>query len=137
MRRGSRRDAPQVEALLGRAPGGASERRCRRLLGGLGADVYLAESSRGDLIGLVSLAYARSLVRDGLAAVLDGVHARQEPAAPLLDGLIAFAEERARRRGCRHVLAWVEPGDTALVAALRARAYRGREILVTELNEVA
>jgi hypothetical protein len=130
VRRGARRDAPRVIGLLGAR---TDERACRRLLGGLGTDVYLAEDTAGALVGLVAVAYARSLVRGGLVAVLDGVRAAAAPSSPLVDGLVALAEERARRRGCRRLAAWVEPEDVALVAALRARGYREGAVFERDL----
>jgi GNAT superfamily N-acetyltransferase len=132
VRRSGRRDAPQVRALLG--PGALPERECRRLLASLATDVYVAEDAAGRLVGLVSLAYARSLVRGGWAAVLDGVRTAGH-AAGVVDGLVAFAEERARRRGCRRLTAWVDPADRALRAALLARGYRPGEALARELGE--
>jgi hypothetical protein len=132
VRRGGRRDAPQVRALLG--PGALAERECRRLLASLATDVYLAEDAGGRLVGLVALAYARSLVRGGWAAVLDGVRTTGE-AAGAVEGLVAFAEERARRRGCRRVAAWVGPEDRVLREALLARGYRPGEVLARDLTE--
>ncbi|HYY05231.1 MAG TPA: hypothetical protein VE997_01540, partial [Candidatus Limnocylindria bacterium] len=108
------------------------ERIFRRLLADLGTDLYVAEDERGEIVGLVSVLYARSLARGGRSALLDGARARR-PA--LLPELVAFAEERARKRGCRRLAAWVEAGDAELRAALVARGYRAAELLVTELAE--
>jgi GNAT superfamily N-acetyltransferase len=121
-----------VQTLLG--ADGLPPKFFRRLINDLGADVYVAEDPGGAIVGLVSVAYARSLVRGGASALLDGVRAAREPAGPLLEGLIAFAEDRARRRGCRRLAAWVEPGDGALRAALLARGYQAGELLLTELG---
>lgn len=132
VRRGRRHDLTAVRTLLG--ADALPPKFFRRLVTDLGADVYVAEDAGGVIVGLVSVAYARSLVRGGASALLDGVRAGREPAGPLLEGLIAFAEERARRRGCRRLTAWVEPGDVALRAALLARGYRAGELLVTELE---
>jgi len=134
VRRGARRDAGRVLELLGRSAGGAGERRCRRQLADRTGDIYVAEAPGGRLVAVVAIAYARSIVRDGWAAVLDGVRQDAQAAEPLLDPLIALAEERARRRGCHRVLAWVDPADAPLRAALVARAYRGTELLVAELG---
>src|SRR5215475_4827661 len=105
LRRGRRRDLAQVQSLLGLAGGGRLARFFRRVVSDLGTDLYVAEDGDGAIVGLVSVVYARSLVRGGVSATLDG--ARAAPA--LLDRLVAFAEERARRRGCRRLAAWVEP----------------------------
>ena len=109
----------------------------RRIIADLGTDVYVAEDARGEIVGLVALVYARSLVRGGLSATLDGAHARHAPARALVDGLVAFAEERARRRGCRRLTAWVGAEDVELRAALLARGYRAGELWVTELGGTA
>jgi GNAT superfamily N-acetyltransferase len=132
VRRGRRRDLAQVQSLLGADAGDRLERFFRRILADLGSDVYVAEDGGGEIVGLVAVVYARSLVRGGLSAVLDGARARREPAR-LLEGLVAFAEERARKRGCRRLTAWLEPEDAALRATLLARGYRPGELLVAEL----
>src|SRR5207253_1929155 len=88
------------------------------------------EHERAEIVGLVSVLCLRSLARGGRSALLDGARARR-PA--LLAGLVAFAEERARKRGCRRLAAWVEAGDAELHAALLARGYHAGELLVTEL----
>jgi hypothetical protein len=133
VRRGRRRDLPQVQAVLGQRAADRMERLWRRLLADLGSDVYVAEDPAGEIVGVLSVVYARSLVRGGMSATLDGVRARREPADGLLDGLVAFAEERARRRGCRRLAAWVDSEDRALRAALLARGYQSGELLVAEL----
>jgi hypothetical protein len=95
-------------------------------------DVYVAEDADGQIVGIVAVVYARSLGR-GLSALIDGARTRAQPSAELLQGLVAFAEERARRRGCRRLTAWVD-GDVELRAALVARGYREGEALVTDLQ---
>jgi hypothetical protein len=137
VRRGRRRDLPQVQAVLRAEPGDRLDRFWRRLLADLGTDIYVAEEPGGEIVGIVSLVYARSLMRGGMSAMLDGVRARHEPLRPVLDELVAFAEERARRRGCRRLTAWVDADDAALRAALLARGYRSGDLLVTELAERA
>jgi hypothetical protein len=79
----------------------------------------------------VSVVYARSLVHGGLSAMLDGARARHEPARELLEPLVAFAEERARKRGCRRLTA--RGDDAELRATLLDRGYRSGELLTTEL----
>jgi hypothetical protein len=134
VRRGRRRDLAQVERVLGREPGPRSARLFRRVLADLGNDVYVAEDARGEIVGIVTVTYPRSLVRGGLVAVLDGARARNVPAGPVLEGLVAFAEERARRRGCRRLTAWLDAGETELRAMLLARGYRAGEVLVADLG---
>jgi N-acetylglutamate synthase-like GNAT family acetyltransferase len=133
VRRGQRRDLAGVESLLGPAARAGIERIFRRIVADLGTDVYVAEDREGAIVGLVSVVYARSLVRGGVSAVLDGARARPEPGPAVLEGLVAFAEERARKRGCRRLTAWVDPEDRDLRAMLVARGYRSGELLVAEL----
>ena len=131
VRRGRRGDLPRVLALLGRASAPRVMRLYRRVVADLGTDLYVAEDAGGEVVGLVSIVYSRSLFRGGLSARLDGARAST---SPLLDGLIAFAERRARRRGCQRLEAAPDGGDTELHTALRARGYRGAEALVAELG---
>jgi len=133
VRRGRRRDLASVQSLLGGTAGAGLERLFRRIIADLGTDVYVAEDGEGAIVGLVSVVYARSLARGGLSAMLDGACARPDPAPAVLEGLVAFAEERARKRGCRRLAAWVDPADRDLRAALVARGYRSGELLVTDL----
>jgi|SRR5947207_2617039 len=137
VRRGRRRDLAQLESLLGATSGERLARLFRRILKDLGNDVYVAEDGAGEIVGLVSVVYARTLVRGGVSAMLDGARARREPAQPLLEELVAFAEGRARKRGCRRLTAWVDPSDGALRATLLARGYQSGELLVTELGGAA
>ena len=134
VRRARRSDLPQLRALLGAEATARLERMLRRLLADLRTDVYVAEDAAGEIVGVVSIAYARSLVRGGLAAVLDGARARHPSSAALLADLVGFAEARARRRGCRRLTAWVGPEDAELRAALLARGYRAGEAFTTELG---
>jgi hypothetical protein len=120
--------------MLGLADAPDRERFLRRQLDDLGSDVYVAENDGGAIVGVVAIAYLRSLRRGRWAAVLDAARAPDDAGAPLLDGLIAFAEDRARRRGCRELSAWIEPDDRRLHAALVSRGYRGGDLLVAELG---
>jgi hypothetical protein len=131
-----RRDLPQVQALLGDA-GTALARVFRRMVADLGRDLYVAEDPAGEIVGVVSVVYARSLAGGGTVAVLDGIRARATPAPELLAGLVAFAEERARRRGCRWLGAALGAGDADLRATLLGRGYRAGELLVTDLAGAA
>jgi len=133
VRRGRRCDVAQVAHVLGGDAAVRLERGLRRILADLGTDVYVAEDGAGTIVGIVAVAYARSLVRGGLQAMLDGARTRSRPAGPVLTGLVALAEERARRRGCRRLAAWVDAGEEDLRAALLARGYRPGELLVTDL----
>jgi hypothetical protein len=131
VRRGRRHDLVQLRAVIGTPPGARLERFLRRILADLGMDVYVAEDEHGRIVGVVSVAYRRSLMRGGLSAIVDGIRAASAPA--VLEGLLAFAEERARRRGCARLAAWVDADDGELRALLGARGYRAEQLFVTEL----
>jgi len=133
VRRGRRGDLPRVLALLGREAAPHSARLHRRVVADLGTDLYVAEDASGAVVGLVSIVYSGSLFRGGLAARLDGARASASAAAPVLDGLVAFAERRARRRGCPRLEASLD-GDPQLRTVLLARGYRAGEVLVTDLG---
>jgi hypothetical protein len=132
VRRGRRGDLPRVLALLGVETTPRLARLYRRVVADLGTDLYVAENAAGEVVGLVSIVYGRSLFRGGLSAHLDGARAGGDRAAPVLDGLVAFAERRARRRGCARLEA--RGGDPELRAALLARGWRAGEALVAELE---
>jgi hypothetical protein len=137
VRRGRRRDLVQLQAVLGSPGGERLARFYRRMLADLRGDIYVAEDATGEIIGILSLVYARSLVRGGQSALLDGVRARRPPARALIEALVAFAEERARRRGCRRLAAWVDHDDADLRATLLARGYGTGMLLVTDLAPAA
>ena len=130
VRRGRRGDLPRVLALLGLEADPRRARLYRRVVADLGTDLYVAEDAGGDVVGLVAIVYARSLFRGGLSARLDGARASEG----LLDGLTAFAERRARRRGCARLEVHLDGGEPALHAALMARGYRGGEALAADLG---
>jgi N-acetylglutamate synthase-like GNAT family acetyltransferase len=132
VRRGRRSDVARVRALLP-ASDPQRERFDRRTFASLAGDVYVAEDAAGAIVGVVSVAYVRSLGEGRTAAVLDAARAAAD-SAPLLDRLIAFAEMRARRRGCRRLAAWIHPDDAALRAALESRGYSAGALLVAELG---
>jgi len=137
VRRGRRRDLPQVQALLGAGADARLERVFRRILADLGRDLYVAVDAGDEVVGVVSVVYARSLVLGGPAAVLDGARARPAAPPPLLAALVTFAEERARRRGCRWLGAWVDGADGDLRTTLLERGYRSGTLLVTDLAGAA
>jgi hypothetical protein len=132
VRRGRRDDMAALRAVLGEPA--VPPRGLRRVVGDLRVDVYVAEDGGGTVVGVVAVTYARSLFRGGMGAVLDGVRARPPAGAEAVAGLVAFAEERARRRGCRRLTAWPDPADGALRAALVARGYAAGEAFWRELG---
>ena len=133
VRRGRRSDLPRVRSLLPVPDHARRERFDRRTLASLAGDVYVAEDAEGAIVGIVSVAYLRSVTEGRFAAVLDAARAAAD-SPPLLDRLIAFAEARARRRGCRQLAAMPAPGDTALRTALASRGWGTGELWVAELG---
>jgi L-amino acid N-acyltransferase YncA len=132
VRRGRRSDVARARALLPAADP-RRERFDRRTFASLASDVYVAEDAGGAIVGIVSVAYLRSVGEGRLAAVLDAARAAADSAA-LLDRLIAVAETRARRRGCRRLAAWIDPSDVALRAALESRGYAPGVVLSADLG---
>jgi hypothetical protein len=135
VRRSRRTDLPQLAGLLGCEAAGWRARAFRRIVADLGTDVYVAEDSAGAIVGMVSVVYARSLVHGGLCALLDAVRTRHEPAAALLGPLVAFAEARARKRGCRRFTAAIEHADGPLRALLLERGWATGERMVMQLAD--
>jgi len=124
LRRATRHDLPALRHLLG-AGDVRSERFDRRFLRNLGADVYVAETVRGDLVGAVALSFTRSFAAGQWRGQLDGVWVHGEQAHAILDGLLAYAVARAAGRHCRELLV-PGPVDHALATALdRAGFTRG------------
>src|SRR6185369_3656432 len=134
VRRGRRSDLPRVRSLLPMADAAGRERFDRRTLASLAGDVYVAEDAAGAIVGVVSVAYLRSLGEGRFAAVLDAARAAADSPS-LLDRLIAFAEARARRRGCPRLAARLGPDDRALRTALESRGYRTSDLLVGDIGE--
>jgi hypothetical protein len=137
LRRGRRRDLDRLRGLLSGRSEPRAERFDRRTLADLGHDVYVAEAPGGELVGVVVVAYVRSLRAGRFAAVLDMARATPDGGRPLLDALLDLAEERARRRGCRHVRAWLGHDDGALRAALTSRGWQMEESLERALASEA
>jgi N-acetylglutamate synthase-like GNAT family acetyltransferase len=90
VQRGEEREWPSEKALV---------RLFRRLVSDLGYDLYVAERD-GQVCGVVMVGYRRLLVQGGLCAVLDGV-ITTETGGEIEQQLIAFAQERAHKKGCR------------------------------------
>lgn len=132
VRRGRRSDFERLRALLPADPV-RRERFDRRTLATLGGDVYVAEDAGGEIVGVVAVVYLRSLAAGRFDAVLDTALVRGS-AAGLLDELVAFAETRARRRGCRRLAAWPGGADAGLWAVLESRGYRRTEGLAADLG---
>ncbi len=139
VRRGRRHDFADVQAVLGRTGDGRTERFFRRLTRDLAVDVYVAEDGSGAIVGVVTVAYARSLAAGGLAATLEVVRRAAGGGSDdgLAAGLVDFATDRARRRGCRALAARVATADPDLRAVLLARGFHVEEALVADLARSA
>jgi len=94
IRRATRRDLASVERLVGHA---IPLRFGRRALADRRADVWVAEEAGGGIVGVMGLAYRRSLSLPGVIVDVDPLVATR----PIIrDGLLDFARTRARGRGC-------------------------------------
>jgi hypothetical protein len=112
-----------------RSRDGGAERFDRRTLASLSQDVYVAETPAGAIVGVVAVGYLRSLREGRHTAVLETARVAPDT-GPLLEALLDLAEERARRRGCRHVRAWPDADDAALRVALAGRGWCGADTLL-------
>src|SRR5437667_129183 len=115
----------RVHAAAVQAPSGERESRPMRQLPG--------EAMRGGRgSGLLHLYYNRGVdSRRTPPAVLEVARRSTEPR--LGEGLVAFAEERARRRGCRELAARIDGADAELRAVLVARGFHPADVLVAGL----
>ena len=111
IRRGKRTDLPALQMLL--APimstvpvmtDTARTRHWRRLASDPSLDFYVAEHE-GSILGALLVCYVRELRECGWHATVDTVLPASAPSL-LGQHLLDFAKARARRRGCRRVLAW-------------------------------
>jgi N-acetylglutamate synthase-like GNAT family acetyltransferase len=108
IRRGRRTDLPGILALLTPtaqvAVDKAQARHWRRLAGDPSLDFYVAEQN-GAILGALLVCYVRALREHGWRAILDLVLLPPSPCA-LGQDLVHFAKARARKRGCRQLIAW-------------------------------
>jgi GNAT superfamily N-acetyltransferase len=124
-RRVRRADFDSVRALLAESglPSPTAERsdrhRFRRLMSDLGADLYLAERGLSAL-GIVHITYVRRLAAPAAARIELLLVSPPARLQGIGRGLVAFAVERARRRGCAVLRCRVGPGAEA------ARLFFGR-----------
>lgn len=137
LRRKLRRATRDDVGLLARIMGGPERgriRTARRILAGLVSDVYLAVEADGSPVGVVMVAYRRSLSQGGLVAEIDLLRcvaplppeARDEVVGLLLEGAVI----RARRRGCVAIWAAEEDEDRArLLGGSGFEAFAGRRLL--------
>ena len=136
LRRGRRTDLTELRRLVPASGDSRTERFHRRTLADLSHDVYVAETTDGALVGVVTIGYVRALGQGRYVAVLDAARAEPGPSG-VLEALLDLAEARARRRGCRQLRAWPEPDDHALRDALTARGWCDGNILIGELARQA
>jgi GNAT superfamily N-acetyltransferase len=126
IRRSRRTDFTAVmQVLAGGAtplppPDRATLRRFRHIVADLGADFYVAAVD-GTLAGLVHVTYARqlpSLAAARLEQLLVAVPFRGRGVG---SALLAFAQQRARRRGCTTLACLPPPADVPVRAFLAKR----------------
>jgi GNAT superfamily N-acetyltransferase len=105
IRRGRRTDFTAVMALLAQGagtvpvPDRATLRRFRQLVADLGGDFYLALVDDA-VVGLVHVTYARQLAAPPSALLDQLVVVPRVRGRGIGSALLAFAERRARQRGC-------------------------------------
>lgn len=121
LRRGRRTDLTAVRALLGRTDRPGAQRFDRRVVTDLGGDVYVAEDAAGGLVGVVAVAYVRSLREGRWTALLDVLRARD---VALATALLECAAGRARARGCTALQTLAAAGDAGLAETLGALGWQ-------------
>ena len=137
IRRGRRTDLPALLELLHAAPpttiAKAQARHWRRLASDPGLDFYVAERD-GAIQGALLVCYVRTLRIRGWQGILD-VAFPHSSTAPLDQELLDFAKARARKRGCRQLLAWrQEAVENGCLAALTQGGFHLRgEVLSCDL----
>ena len=134
LRRAGRRDRSAVLAVLAADPRDRRTRFDRRLFADLGADVYVAETRSGQIVGALAVCYPRSLASGRFQAWLDTLRVEtghDELLGPMLD----FVERRARRRGCRELFASPGLEDSAAGPLLQARGWMPRATLSRALGD--
>lgn len=108
IRRGRRTDLPGLMALLKpEAPihiDKTQTRHWRRLASDPGLDFYIAEHE-GAVLGALLMCYIRTLRQQGWQAILEVAVTATSPGELGL-ALVSFAKMRARKRGCRQLIAW-------------------------------
>ncbi|MFQ5666658.1 MAG: GNAT family N-acetyltransferase [Candidatus Binatia bacterium] len=125
IRRTRRTDFPAVMGLLAVSdvalppPDRPTLRRFRRLVGDLGADFYLALVDE-TLAGLIHVTYARQLTAAPWARLEQLVVATPFRRRGIGTALVAFAQRRARQRGCAR-LSCPLPGTASPAARLFLR----------------
>lgn len=133
LRRATRDDVGLLAGIAG-GPEPGRVRATRRILGSLASDVYVAVDGDGPPVGVVMVAYRRSLAHGGLVAEIDllrclaplSPEGRREVEALLLDGAL----HRARRRGARAVSAAADgEGRDDLLARAGFDSVAGRRVL--------
>lgn len=106
VRRATRHDLVAIGTLLGRV---VPVRFGRRAVADRRDEIYVADEPGAGIVGVVGLAYRRSLSAGGVVVDLDPLAGRR---SAVVAGLRDFAVARARARGCVRVVV-AAPGSTA------------------------
>jgi hypothetical protein len=108
IRRGRRTDFPALQKLFSSGMPALADkaqvRHWRRLASDPGLDFYVAEQD-GAILGALLVCYVRVLREPGWQAILD-MASLMPSVCSLGPLLVNFAKARARKRGCRQLLAW-------------------------------
>lgn len=130
IRRATRRDVVAIGTMLGRS---IPVRFGRRAVADRRDEVYVAQEVDGPLVGVVGLAYRRSLSAAGVVAEVDPLAGARET---VVAGLLDFAIDRGRARGCVRLVVGVPVPPAAPVAACRP-PWASAEVRVYPIAESA
>jgi N-acetylglutamate synthase-like GNAT family acetyltransferase len=122
IRRATRYDLDAIGTLLGTS---IPTRFGRRAVADRRDDVYVAAEADGDLVGVLGLAYRRSLTRAGVVVDVDPLTGVRDS---VVVGLLEFAIARARGRGAVRLVVAEPSGATATACEDRWRSERTRAL---------
>jgi hypothetical protein len=137
IRRGRRTDLPALLALLHAEPSAtidkAQTRHWRRLASDPGLDFYIAERD-GAIQGALLVCYIRALRAQGWQGILDVAFAPPST-RELEQEILNFAKARARKRGCRQLIAWRRDAaeNGCLTALTQGGFHQAGEVLSCDL----
>jgi hypothetical protein len=135
--RGRRTDLPALLALLHAEPAAmidkAQTRHWRRLASDPGLDFYIAERN-GAIQGALLVSYIRALRAQGWQGILDVAFAPPST-RELEQEILNFAKARARKRGCRQLIAWLRKAaeNGCLTALTQGGFHQAGEVLSCDL----
>jgi N-acetylglutamate synthase-like GNAT family acetyltransferase len=139
IRRAKRTDLPALAPLLSLLSADNTDKKYtqhwRRLANDPAHDFYVAEQ-QGTLQGMVLVSYVRTLVHMGWLAILDLALTPPAPKDVSFE-LIDFAKARARKRGCLHLVVYIDTNNhpMPLTPLFETGFLRTGEVLSCPLQE--